>query len=284
MNAKQHAKTVIPAPHHSGTSFGLHSPDFIPSLNNSENNILATLKNLQNGGEYQLPFVDTTIYLDPDIIDLTVIPPPITPEADTFMNGMVHPFAMKEPPTLYSQDFNSNLYAQNNEANNLSCDNLDSQTQANLMPNTALESLHSFSQNLDEFIASVTIPPPPVDSESNLIYSNLSEKEQINCDYLNSLIIPPPPCSNHFNEQQNEVIDRFWKATDAMKKICNKEEPSFKLSTRDLHSSSSADSGYDSVTIPSSINSSNQNEWSSVCYDHTNFSKPSSNSKETTVS
>lgn len=62
------------------SSFGLHSPDLLPNIS-SGNNILDLLKHLQTE-EIQLPFSEGTLYLDPDIIDLTMIPPPITPELE----------------------------------------------------------------------------------------------------------------------------------------------------------------------------------------------------------
>ena len=68
----------------SDSSFGLHSPDVIPSVAGHEDKDLeGLLRRLQD----DLPLAEgSLIYLDPDIIDLTMIPPPIneppTPFAD----------------------------------------------------------------------------------------------------------------------------------------------------------------------------------------------------------
>lgn len=77
------------------SSFGLHSPDLLPNIS-SGNNILDILKHLQTE-EIQLPFAEGTLYLDPDIIDLTMIPPPITPE----MENQDITSAIDDPPTPF---------------------------------------------------------------------------------------------------------------------------------------------------------------------------------------
>lgn len=77
------------------SSFGLHSPDLLPTIS-SGNNILDILKHLQSE-EIQLPFDEGTLYLDPDIIDLTMIPPPITPE----MENQDITSALDDPPTPF---------------------------------------------------------------------------------------------------------------------------------------------------------------------------------------
>lgn len=77
------------------SSFGLHSPDLLPNIS-SGNNILDILKHLQSE-EIQLPFAEGTLYLDPDIIDLTMIPPPITPETENQDIAS----ALDDPPTPF---------------------------------------------------------------------------------------------------------------------------------------------------------------------------------------
>ncbi|XP_037083114.1 FERM and PDZ domain-containing protein 4-like isoform X2 [Pollicipes pollicipes] len=58
-----------------GASFGLHSPD-----NVSDGKLKDVLQKTNGVGEAALP--DGALYLDPDIIDLTMIPPPMTPDED----------------------------------------------------------------------------------------------------------------------------------------------------------------------------------------------------------
>lgn len=77
----------------SDSSFGLHSPDL--AVNTNEEKELETLiRRLQE--DHSLP--EGNLYLDPDIIDLTMIPPPITPEED----GMKFPTTLNEPPTPFA--------------------------------------------------------------------------------------------------------------------------------------------------------------------------------------
>ena len=82
----------------SDSSFGLHSPDVIPSVAGHEDKDLeGLLRRLQD----DLPLAEgSLIYLDPDIIDLTMIPPPITPEEDGLK--MKFPATINEPPTPFA--------------------------------------------------------------------------------------------------------------------------------------------------------------------------------------
>lgn len=65
----------------SGSSFGLHSPDNLPlNLQAREDDIRALIRQLEDNSGLPYTFAEGTLYLDPDIIDLTMIPPPITPE------------------------------------------------------------------------------------------------------------------------------------------------------------------------------------------------------------
>ncbi|XP_015790098.1 uncharacterized protein LOC107366965 isoform X2 [Tetranychus urticae] len=333
-------KVTIPIPGSSnGSSFGLHSPDVIPSLSDTENDLIETLKALQNPGEYQIPFSETTLYLDQDIIDLTAIPPPKTPDFDLssspsskssspsspspyaipYLQSTNHHYELSpSSPTPYGRLKNSarNLSntLNNNKNNNNTilngnskivnndngmddnyhkdykhngvqdsptnlanvqllaeydrmCDNLkDLQLLSNLgssllssssinYPAAPLDTeiLKSLPQDIDKFIATVTVPPPTTALSANLVdeanYDNGYESNKDDCDYLSSLIIPPPPLSSpSFNQEQNDIIARFWKATDDVRKVCNdRDDSSPRLSCRGLHSSSSGDSGYDSI-------------------------------------
>lgn len=63
------------------SSFGLHSPDNLPTTAHSRQEGLRTIiKQLEDNSGLPYQFAEGTLYLDPDIIDLTMIPPPITPD------------------------------------------------------------------------------------------------------------------------------------------------------------------------------------------------------------
>ncbi|KAL3211956.1 hypothetical protein MRX96_008214 [Rhipicephalus microplus] len=83
----------------SGSSFGLHSPDMLPGIGSGDRDLLELLKQLQSNPDIQLPFDEGTLYLDPDIIDLTMIPPPMTPDVDAM--GDV-PGTLDVPPMPFS--------------------------------------------------------------------------------------------------------------------------------------------------------------------------------------
>lgn len=87
----------------------------------------------------------------------------------------------------------------------------------------------------DEEIYSPARPPPPAalvdeddedeeDEEAKLV-SRLRNREDEEEDIYASLIIPPPPSSSTLGvgsqeEDINEVIAKFWQATDDVKKLC----------------------------------------------------------------
>jgi len=77
----------------SDSSFGLHSPDLTVNTN-EDKELERLLRRLQE--DPSLP--EGSLYLDPDIIDLTMIPPPITPEED----GIKFPTTLNEPPTPFA--------------------------------------------------------------------------------------------------------------------------------------------------------------------------------------
>lgn len=83
----------------SDSSFGLHSPDVPLPLNGDgeEKDLEGLLRRLQD----DLPLAEgSLLYLDPDIIDLTMIPPPITPEEEGLK--MKFPATLNEPPTPFA--------------------------------------------------------------------------------------------------------------------------------------------------------------------------------------
>lgn len=83
----------------SDSSFGLHSPDVLMADggDGEEKDLEGLLRRLQD----DLPLAEgSLLYLDPDIIDLTMIPPPITPEEEGLK--MKFPATINEPPTPFA--------------------------------------------------------------------------------------------------------------------------------------------------------------------------------------
>ncbi|PSN30565.1 hypothetical protein C0J52_26752, partial [Blattella germanica] len=97
-NAAYHGNSVLKT---SGSSFGLHSPDsLLPvGFRPSDSNIQDLLKKLQEDSSLPYNFAEGTLYLDPDIIDLTMIPPPITPDED---GVYALPPQLSLPPTPFA--------------------------------------------------------------------------------------------------------------------------------------------------------------------------------------
>lgn len=210
----------------SGSSFGLHSPDMLPGIGSGDRDLLELLKQLQSNPDIQLPFDEGTLYLDPDIIDLTMIPPPMTPDADAM--GDV-PGTLDVPPMPFSDrglqghaaltnctlpatdtdqvdsarvvaeldDLCDALTEMRASGNELGCDAIFQQLGC---------------QDLESFIASVTVPPPPTLSD-DMPPMLLPDGD----DDIASYIIPPPPPS--CDEEQNEVLARFERASEDMRRI-----------------------------------------------------------------
>lgn len=106
--------------------------------------------------------------------------------------------------------------------------------------------------------------------DHRFLYDKSLLTEDLDLIPLSKLIVPPPPKLDSNLEEQNELLRTFKKATEDMKKMCqeNSEQVNLNLITdydysncfnsnntqiaRDLHSSSSADSGYESVLINNS--------------------------------
>ncbi|GFR18387.1 FERM and PDZ domain-containing protein 4, partial [Trichonephila clavata] len=209
------------------SSFGLHSPDLLPNIN-SGNNILDILKHLQ-AEEVNLPFAEETICLDPDIIDLTMIPPPVTPEMETSLETSSR---LDAPPAEFLGALFKNLEDCNGFSDKLdhgvlnggtgSLENHQNYTiseQDALDPSQAALSANGSSvlkmDNIDSLIATLTIPPPP---EGALSTSPVSSED------LSAYIIPPPPSSSPSTEAQNEVIARFMAAAEDIKNLFQRRD------------------------------------------------------------
>ena len=80
------------------SSFGLHSPHVLLQQNESED-IEELLRQLQTSTT--LPFEEDSLCLDPDIIDLTIIPPPAADDVDF---GCITPEAIDDSKTFLDQE------------------------------------------------------------------------------------------------------------------------------------------------------------------------------------
>ncbi|KAK4883249.1 hypothetical protein RN001_006568 [Aquatica leii] len=135
-------------------SFGLRSPD---NPGPKEEDLKAYLERLkENCNNSDLDSLTNLYDFDPDIIDLTLLPPPVTPdELDCAL-----PTPINNPPMTFA-DSVENLNKAFVEKNILS-DNID----------------------LEEFIARVAVPPP---------IQKVTPAVELTPEEIMSFIIPPPP-------------------------------------------------------------------------------------------
>lgn len=121
--AKANLKVSIPSSpgqrNRSGSSFGLSTPDVIPNLMEPNNDLMSALRKLrqttfERRDEFELPSADTTIYLGSDMIDLTRILPPMTPDTAAILERTKHPLLIQEPPTPFRGELN---YHQSSQVN-----------------------------------------------------------------------------------------------------------------------------------------------------------------------
>lgn len=137
-------------------SFGLHSPDTSLSKDDELKDYLKHIRDIRNNETAPSSDVENIMDLyvfDPDLIDLTLIPPPATPdELDCAL-----PIPINVPPSNFAD---------------------------------SLENLNSFDvihEDLEEFLASVTIPPPT---------QMITPAVELTPEEIMSYIIPPPPDVN----------------------------------------------------------------------------------------
>lgn len=125
-------------------SFGLHSPDTGASKDEDFKNYLQRMREIRNNESTtsDVENIEDLYVFDPDIIDLTLLPPPATPdELDCAL-----PTPINEPPSNFAD----------------SIEELD----------------------LEEFLASVTVPPPT---------QKTTPAVELTPEEIMSYIIPPPP-------------------------------------------------------------------------------------------
>ncbi|XP_071744367.1 uncharacterized protein [Lepeophtheirus salmonis] len=193
----------------SDSSFGLHSPDNFPLGFDpkEENGVRDLLKKLKTNSKED--FASGNLVLDPDLIDLTMIPPPMTPDEDGVYRvfpGTTNPVSTPPTPFADRQTLEAELKALERESpcgmisssNHLEvgsrnlCGEWKSaykQGDRRTNPGDSLNNIQRSSNYLpgnkdfDNFIANVTIPPPP---------SGSNAKDTTD---IASYIIPPPPSS-----------------------------------------------------------------------------------------
>ncbi|XP_064080765.1 uncharacterized protein LOC135197676 isoform X2 [Macrobrachium nipponense] len=260
----------------SGSSFGLHSPDNLPiTMQSREDDIKALIKQLEDNSGLPYTFAEGTLYLDPDIIDLTMIPPPITPDED---GTKVFPPQLSTPPTPFAdretlekelkaleQDLGDlrsltnpswlehdvvNSYADSTTTG--TSDTEDSLSLSSL--NTSIASTDSVftrmgigaggngqgvvrgsnftlaalrqlgihleeGEDIDSFIANLTIPPPP---EGCVDLQACAESNKMGSEYdISAFIIPPPPSSDTKDNRSSDIIRRLYEAKEGISKMCD---------------------------------------------------------------
>lgn len=319
----------------------------LPNLSDAENELIESLKRFGDEEVYYcnvpMNMVNCLTY-DQEIIDLTALPPPgeeeeeqenIAPEAK-----VVQEDDMDDQPTYLNlaslrltdcmtNESNSKTHEENEYGNILMpmvTNNSTAKVQSNYgnhsvpLVTSQRHSLEMVSDdsgnlaNIDDFIASLSVPPPPLNSVFPHEIEPTTCASQDVTDDLESLIVPPPP-DDSFPRQQEDVIAKFWKLTDDVKKIyapsnanggsdggangngngnsnsdcvlqsrkvtssciaaTSATQISPKAGCREVHSSSSGDSGYESILVLNTAPSSSSS--SSNC-------KPESASRPTTCS
>lgn len=152
----------------SRVSFGLHSPDTGISESQELKTYLAQLREHKTTDK-NIQDLSNIYVFDPDIIDLTLLPPPATPdELDCAL-----PAPINLPPSSFA-------------------DSMDK-----------LNKLGVLHENLDleEFLASVTVPPPT---------QKVTPAVELTPEEIMSYIIPPPPDTletiNIINERETESL------------------------------------------------------------------------------
>ncbi|GIY60461.1 uncharacterized protein CDAR_620821 [Caerostris darwini] len=171
------------------SSFGLHSPHlFVSSLQQeSEEDIEELLRQLHTSTN--LPFEENTLCLDPDIIDLTIIPPPSDDDVDFCC---VTPDAVDDRKSFLDQETGQRRDFYANELT----DTYQAEPEENGIVFTAE-------------------PEAPADSDK-AANDALSTGE----DDLSAYIIPPPPpSSTRVVEEQNRVLARFRQAAEEIRRM-----------------------------------------------------------------
>ncbi|XP_055929219.1 uncharacterized protein LOC129960110 [Argiope bruennichi] len=170
------------------SSFGLHSPHLVmASLQQESEDIEELLRQLQNSTN--LPFEENALCLDPDIIDLTIIPPP----SDDVDFCCVTPDAVDDKKCFLDQE--------------------TGQRRDSYSTDTDLSD--NFQGDIEDGIVFTAEPEAPAEADA----SN-SENIATSEDDLSAYIIPPPPpSSTRVVEEQNRVLARFRQAAEEIRRM-----------------------------------------------------------------
>lgn len=151
------------------TSFGLHSPD--ATLDAKESNLKEYLKQLreksnreENASEFPFYYQESIVDNDAELIDLTLIPPPQTPDELDGSTQVPQILPIVPPSFADEKDAEQDKIPKSNE--------------------------------LEEFIANVTIQPPTV---------KVTPAIELTPEEIMSYIIPPPPESNSSTLDRQQV-------------------------------------------------------------------------------
>nr|XP_018902965.1 PREDICTED: FERM and PDZ domain-containing protein 4 isoform X2 [Bemisia tabaci] len=156
----------------STSSFGLHSPDnLIPRVGQDTLQELWKRLKAENSD-----LTCDSIYLDPDIIDLTFIPPPILSAEESVISEASF------PPRSFADHANFPDY-QDKIVDTLM--SKDAETRAQLL-----------NLDLDSFLATMIVPPPE---------KKTAPTSALTAEQLSQYIIPPPPPVNNA-ENSNERV------------------------------------------------------------------------------
>lgn len=194
------------------SSFGLHSVNLFGNLDQETQDVEELLRQLQTSTN--LPIKEGSLCLDPDIIDLTIVPPPSTDEVNFSHVGE------EDDDELTSQL--SELTPQNSPVR--SCAPIEQtfadDPESSRMPSSSQHVFHS------------SVQPPPLEmdtfssaeiDDSGVVnyctHSSASCNEAERDDDLSAYIIPPPPSSSSVVEEQNRVLARFRQAAEDIRRM-----------------------------------------------------------------
>ncbi|CAG0887646.1 unnamed protein product [Cyprideis torosa] len=161
-----------------------------------------------------------SIYVDPDIIDLTMIPPPATPDDD---GASKLPTGPSFPPTPFADrlSLDKELQALEDDLGDLkdlriwNNSGLGGSTElgegVSVASMAALAPLqYEDEEDIDSFIANVSVPPPPRSLESALMepFSTVEHSPvvELTQDDINAFIIPPPPAGDSLELEKPIIL------------------------------------------------------------------------------
>ncbi|KAK6620808.1 hypothetical protein RUM43_011104 [Polyplax serrata] len=158
-------------------SFGLHSPDALGTTSCAFQNYIQRLK---EGTDLPFELVDGAFYFDPDIIDLTNIPPPATP--DDGVNPL--PVQPSLPPTPFADTAENkvepSIYWGEEEQESMTTTGEPDELEA-FLATVAVAPPDRAHKITSEEIMSYIIPPPPKTSSSFGTNTGENNKKGDNC-------------------------------------------------------------------------------------------------------